>query len=61
MFFTSPFLIGADQPVYKIFSLHLIKIVAEVMGKGPLGMSFEDLEGISSFSHLIEAPSKESK
>lgn len=54
----SPFLIGADQPVYKIFRLDLIKIVAEIMGKGPLRMSFEDLEGIFSFPQM---PSKESK
>lgn len=61
LFVTSPLLIGADQPVDKIFSLDLVQIVAEVMGKGPLRMSFKDLEGISSFPHLIQMPSKKSK
>lgn len=58
--FTSP-LLGAGQPLHKSFSLDFIQIAAKIMTKGPLGMSFEDLEDIASFSHLIVTPSGESR
>lgn len=58
LLFSSPFWFGAGQPLHKIFSLNLIKIVGEVAAECPIWMPFEVLDGFLSFFHLMWRQSK---
>lgn len=61
LLFSSPFSFGAGQPLHKIFSLNLIKVVGQVAGEGPIRMPFDVSDVVLSFFFkLMHMPTKRS-
>lgn len=55
---SSPFLFGVGQPLHKVFSLKLIKIVCEITGECSIWMPFELSDHMMSLFHPIREPSR---
>lgn len=55
---SSPFLFGVGQPLHKVFSLNLIKIVCEITGECSIWMPFELSDHMMSLFHPIWEPSR---
>lgn len=55
---SSPFLFGVGQPLHKVFSLNLIKIVCEITGECSIWMPFELSDHMMSLFHPIREPSR---